>query len=172
MSDEDDDEEDLDAYEAVPGFTIPIKRVREIDEMPENPDGSRTGSMFMTIEGCTFDHGGVKGFAAASVGAPTVIVEVGNHLDGGSRYIVDVRDMIRAATAAHVARISGKPNADVYHYFQCLNPDCGERAMVDVRCSVSRTCSQMACPFCYVQMDYGGQAAENPNGYDTRKVRP
>lgn len=105
---EDEDEDEDDSYEAVPGFTIPIKRVREIEEMPENPDGSRTGSMFMTIHGCTFDHDGVKGSAAASVGAPSVIIEVGDHLKGGSRYVVDVRDMIRAATAAHAARMKAR----------------------------------------------------------------
>lgn len=62
------------------------------------------------------------------------------------------------------------PNADVYHYFQCLNADCGERAMVDVRCSADRACDQMACPFCGVSMNYGGQAAADSDGYDARKV--
>lgn len=105
MSDDDDEKDDA-SYEAVPGFAVPIKRVREMDERPANPDGSRTGSMFMTLPGCTFDHNGVKGYAAASVGAPSVIIEVGDHLDGGSRYIVDVRDMIQAALNAHAARVA------------------------------------------------------------------
>lgn len=99
MSD-DDDEKDDDSYGMVPGFTIPIKRVRSIDEMPESPDGTRTGSMFMTTHGCTFDHDGVKGSVSICIGAPSVIIEAGE-----SQYIVDVRDMIRAATAAHKARI-------------------------------------------------------------------
>jgi hypothetical protein len=101
---EDKDEVDG-AYEAVAGFTIPFKRVLEHDERPANPDGSRIGSLFMTIEGCTFDHNGVKGSAAACLGAPTVIVEVGDHMKGGSRFAVDVRDMIKAAIAAHAARV-------------------------------------------------------------------
>jgi hypothetical protein len=100
-----DHEKDDDAYEAVAGFMIPFKRVRETDERPENPDGSRTGSLFMTMPGCTFDDDGIKGSAAACLGAPSVIIEIGDHLEGGSRYAVDVRDMIRAAIAAHKARV-------------------------------------------------------------------
>lgn len=102
MTQKDDDDDDH--YEPVTGFTIPFKRVLEPEERPANPDGSRSGSMFMTIGGCTFDHNGVKGSAAASIGAPTVIIEIGDHLHGGSRFVVDVRDMICATIAAHKAR--------------------------------------------------------------------
>lgn len=102
-----------DGYEPVVGFSVPLKRVLGHDERPENPDGSRTGSLFMTLEGCTFEHDGVQGSAAATVGAPTVVVEV---IDGkrdyltksrsSSRFIVDAHDIVQVAVNAHKARMS------------------------------------------------------------------
>lgn len=40
MSSEGDDKDD--GYEAVVGFSVPIRRVLGHEERPENPDGSRT----------------------------------------------------------------------------------------------------------------------------------
>lgn len=102
IRDEDKDDDD-EGYESVVGLSVPFKRVLDIDERPVNPDGSRTGSMFMTIEGCTFTHEGCRGSAAATVGAPSVVVEVSS--DGvESRYIVDAHDIVQAAIKAHKAR--------------------------------------------------------------------
>jgi hypothetical protein len=107
MSDDDKD----DGYALAVGFSVPIKRVLEIDERPENPDGSRTGSMFMTIEGCTFEDGGLKGSAAATVGAPTVVVEI---VEGksSSRFVVSAHDIVQVAINAHKARMGKAEPAD------------------------------------------------------------
>ncbi len=103
-----------DGYEPVVGFSIPFRRVLGHEERPENSDGSRSGSLFMTIEGCTFKNGNRQGSAAATVGAPSVVVEV---IEGdrdyltssksSSRFIVDVHDIVQVALDAHEARMLG-----------------------------------------------------------------
>lgn len=119
MSNDDKNDDQDDGYEAVLGFSVPIKRVLGHDERPENPDGSRTGSLFMTIEGCTFQDGDLKGSAAATVGAPTVVVEiVGKDRDyltsskASSRYVVSVHDVVKVAIDAHKARMATKTKPD------------------------------------------------------------
>lgn len=107
MSDDKDD-----GYEPVAGFSVPIKRVLGHEERPENPDGSRSGSLFMTIGGCTFNVDGLKGSVAATVGTPTVVVEiVGADRDyltsskTSSRFIVSAHDIAEVAINAHKARM-------------------------------------------------------------------
>jgi hypothetical protein len=118
MSDKKDDEDD--GFEAVVGFSVPIKRVLGHEERPENPDGSRTGSLFMTLEGCTFKEGELHGSVAATVGAPSVVIEVeGKDRDylttsrTSSRYIVSAHDIVQAAVNAHKARMAGTVTPDV-----------------------------------------------------------
>lgn len=108
MSDDKDD-----GYKPVVGFSVPLQRVLGHEEVPENPDGSRTGSLFMTIEGCTFSVDGLKVRAAATVGAPSVVVEIiGADRDyltsskSSSRYIVSAHDIVQVAIDAHKARMA------------------------------------------------------------------
>lgn len=110
MSDKNDDKDD--GYETVAGFSIPIKRVLGLEERPENPDGSRTGSLFMTLEGRTFKEGELHGSAAVTVGAPTVVVEiVGADRDyltsskTSSRFVVRAHDIVQVVINAHKARM-------------------------------------------------------------------
>lgn len=118
MSDDKNDKNK--GYEPVVGFSIPIKRVLGHDEVPENPDGSRTGSLFMTIEGCTFSVDGLKGNAAACAGAPIVVVEIiGADRDyltsskSSSRFIVTAHDIVQVAINAHKARMTkDEPSGD------------------------------------------------------------
>jgi hypothetical protein len=140
MSGKDDDKDD--GYEAVVGFSVPLKRVLGSEERPENPDGSRTGSLFMTIEGCTFKEGGLHGSAAATVGAPTVVVEiVGEERDyltssrTSSRFVVDVHDIVETAVKAHKARMV--PDA-----VRCRYSDCPEKH------PEATGVEQVTCPRC------------------------
>ncbi len=106
MSKDDDDE--TGAYVAVPGFSIPFERVLDAKERPVNADGSRTGSMFLTIDGCTFtgegENAGIKGDATSTCGAPNVVVTVRGPGKRESVYIVSAKDMIKVAIEAHKAR--------------------------------------------------------------------
>lgn len=115
-----DDDNERGAYTPVIGFSIPFQRVLGHEERPENPDGSRSGSLFMTIEGCTFQHDGLKGSAAVTVGAPTVVVEImgeeRDHLTSSrtsSRYVVAAHDIVEVALNAHKARMAGTVTPDV-----------------------------------------------------------
>lgn len=102
MSDDDDDERS--SYVAVPGFSIPFERVLEVEERPVNSDGSRTGSMFLTIDGCTFIGDGCKGDICATVGAPSVVITVKGPKGKASRYLVSAKSMVEVAIKAHKAR--------------------------------------------------------------------
>lgn len=109
-----------DGCEAVVGFSVPIKRVLGHEERPENPDGSRTGSLFMTLEGCTFEEGELRGSAAATVGAPSVVVEIAREERDylttsrtSSRYVVSAHDIVQTAVDAHKARMAGMVTPDV-----------------------------------------------------------
>lgn len=115
------DDNKNDGYELAVGFSVPMKRVLGHDERPENPDGSRTGSLFMTIDGCTFKDGSLEGSAAATVGAPTVVVEIVEGVrdyltssKSSSRYVVSAHDIVQAAVDAHRSRMAGvvPPDAD------------------------------------------------------------
>ena len=100
----DDDEDDLGSSVPVPGFSIPFERVLDAEERPVNPDGSRTGSMFLTIDGCTFTDDDVEGDAASTCGAPNVVVTVRGPDKRKSQYMVSAKAIIRAAIEAHKAR--------------------------------------------------------------------
>lgn len=100
----DDDDDERSSYVPVPGFSIPFERVLDAEERPVNPDGSRTGSMFLTIEGCTFMHDGITGDAASTCGAPNVVVTVRGPGKRESRYLISAEDMIKTAVLAHKAR--------------------------------------------------------------------
>ncbi len=118
MSNDKNDKDD--GYEPVVGFSVPIKRVLGHEERPKNPDGSRSGSLFMTIEGCSFKDGALQGSAAVTVGAPSVVINVlGENHDyltssrTSSRYIVSAHDIVQVAINAHKARMAkDKPSDD------------------------------------------------------------
>lgn len=99
-------EKDNEAYVPVTGFSIPFKRVLEAEERPANPDGSRSGSLFMTIEGCSYEdkEHKVSGGAAATCGAPNVVITVKSEDGRSSQYLVEAREIITAAIEAHLAR--------------------------------------------------------------------
>ena len=101
MSNEDDERS---AYVPVPGFSIPLERVLDIEERPVNPDGSRSGSMFLTIDGCTFTGDDIEGDAASTCGAPSVVVTVRGPGKRESRYMVSAKAIIKVAIEAHKAR--------------------------------------------------------------------
>lgn len=110
-----DKDDDDGAYTPVVGFFVPIKRVLGMDERPESADGTRHGSMFLTMEGCTFECDGIKGDAAGCVGAPSVVISIGDadsSVERGNRYIVDIKDMIETAITAHKAREAGASPSD------------------------------------------------------------